>query len=206
MPWPALTNLNINDAITDSWVDNVISALLYLKGGDGQVELTPIGGNGLKLRGAAQTGLSIYTDEVFSGQNRNFAILNRFAARGQLDFLISTAEGGDPTGGTRVVAMTIDSAGVVRVTDGTPNLLRVHRHPYANQRHVESGQQTYTLGAETRSVSFTDAFSSAPSAVMHGSQVNGDEGKINSVSTTGFSLINNSGGTQVIGWITEGPD
>lgn len=106
------------------------------------------------------------------------------------------------------------------ITDGSGNFsvggnfraenggFRIHRHPYASERHMESGKTSIASNAFS-SVTFTNAFSVAPTitctveetdATQNGGNV------INSIGTTGFSVAQNSGVTHIVDYIVEGAD
>jgi len=95
--------------------------------------------------------------------------------------------------------------------------MRVHRHPYANERHIESGTVAVTTsgvnGSGTASVSFTDAFASDPVVVA----VNDRSGTpnafayISGLSTSSVTVgLQNTNGvgptTGAVAWIAEGQD
>lgn len=86
--------------------------------------------------------------------------------------------------------------------------MRVHRHPYGSDRHIESGRLTGTEsgGGFSGSVSFTDAYAAGPQVII-GAAGNYANWVLSSSSTTGFTW----GGSGPIGthdahWIAEGQD
>lgn len=86
---------------------------------------------------------------------------------------------------------------------------RVQRHPYVNERHMESGVVLVTNNTFA-SVSFTNAFASAPivvgSAVYTDPTSNGGH-VVNSITTTGFQISQNTGAATLnMNWIAEGVD
>lgn len=81
--------------------------------------------------------------------------------------------------------------------------LRVERHPYANNRHVESGSTAMTAGS--LSVTFTDAYAVAPAVVAISNASNLDL-FLSARSTTGCTITAAGASTQVICWIAEGQD
>lgn len=107
------------------------------------------------------------------------------------------------------------TAGAVLVQDalsfGVTSQMRGHRHPYANERHVETGTASnVTGGSNTNSsaLTFTSAFASAPVVVCDMQFNTGTNVRAAAPSTTGFTMYfsNSTGGTlTVIGnWIAEG--
>jgi hypothetical protein len=96
---------------------------------------------------------------------------------------------------------------------------RIHRHPYANERHLESGTVLITTGssvASSASASFTNAFAATP-VVMATAQWAGAGGAssnvpvaaVSSVSTTGCTVWGGPGNgwtNQPVAWLAEGQD
>lgn len=82
--------------------------------------------------------------------------------------------------------------------------LRVHRHPYGTDRHIESGQVSVPVGGQA--VVFTDAFASAPRVVV--SLVDNTDARVsaNSITTSGFTLVHDQGSNRTMAWIAEGAD
>jgi hypothetical protein len=119
---------------------------------------------------------------------------------------------------------TIDLADALRF--GNASTLRGHRHPYANDRHIESGTLSASLasGAVTNSSpTFTDAFASAPNVTVGffnqtdptGGNTSGNGNPaiawISALSTTGLTIYirnnSNSNPSTIVGyWIAEGQD
>lgn len=79
--------------------------------------------------------------------------------------------------------------------------LRAHRHPYANDRHIESGSVSLNAGA-SQSFTFAAAFAATPNAVT--AMTNDTPCIITALSTTGITIKNASTGTQTCYWIAEG--
>lgn len=98
---------------------------------------------------------------------------------------------------------------IAQVSGGTQ--MRAHRHPYGNDRHIESGIVTTSGGVAA--VSFTSAFSSTPAVVA---TIVGSAGSVGNyaatqgASTTGVTLLaistssGNASGTFSIHWHAEG--
>lgn len=118
-------------------------------------------------------------------------------------------------------AGTTDLINTLRFGNGST--LRGHRHPYSNDRHIESGSATASLAtsAETSaSVTFTDAYAVAPQIAVSGDSADGSAGNspimpvfvwATGVGTTGFTLRYRSGTntnpqTATARWISEGQD
>ncbi len=83
--------------------------------------------------------------------------------------------------------------------------MRVHRHPYANNRHIESGSGTGT-GSQTYSVTFTDAYGTAPRVVA---TLTSDAGTVVcalSILTTGCTIKHYGTNDLSSNWIAEGAD
>lgn len=115
---------------------------------------------------------------------------------------IKYLKGGD---GTVDLGAAVVNAGVVTSSDGTSRM-RVHRHPYASNRHIESGTVSFANVSATPSASFTDAFSSAPVVTCTG--LSGATAYPTSISTTGVtfgaSTWASTSGTSY--WMAEGAD
>lgn len=94
--------------------------------------------------------------------------------------------------------------------------MRVHRHPYGSDRHIESG--TLSAGALPNdsnvtigSVTFTDAFGGVPNlaAVVASASPGDDSAMYASLGATGFTATarnQNNGNTLTYSWIAEGSD
>ncbi len=84
--------------------------------------------------------------------------------------------------------------------------MRVHRHPYNSDRHIESGSASLNAG-NTSAITFTDAYASAPNVVFGSAFTNGD-GLIHgtSIATTGFTLRNGTAANGTCYWLAEGSD
>jgi hypothetical protein len=93
-------------------------------------------------------------------------------------------------------------AGSIQSFDGT-TLMRVHRHPYGNERHVESG----AIPAGGGTIGFTDAFAAAPRVTV-GFTTGGGTTYVSAVSTTGATFASSTWSSYSAGgdWIAEGRD
>jgi hypothetical protein len=81
--------------------------------------------------------------------------------------------------------------------------MRVHRHPFANHRHIESGSAAMTAGS--LSVTFADAYAVAPAVVAMSNAINLDL-FCSARTTTGCTITASGASTQTICWIAEGQD
>ncbi len=81
--------------------------------------------------------------------------------------------------------------------------MRVQRHPFANNRHIESASTAMTAGS--LSVTFTDAYSVAP-AVIALSNTDALSLLLSARNTTGCTITAAGASTQTICWIAEGQD
>lgn len=107
------------------------------------------------------------------------------------------------------VLLLAGSAGGVKA-----NGLSVHRHPYSNDRHIESGGVSVTTsganGSGSAAVSFTSAFSATPTVVASTQGVTPmSAGHTDSASTSGFTAyaanFNGTGpSTLTVNWHAEG--
>lgn len=90
--------------------------------------------------------------------------------------------------------------GNFRAENGT---FRIHRHPYGNERHIESG----AIPSGGGSISFTNAFALAP-AVAVGSGSGSGVAQVTAVSTTGATFAGVTWATYTASgyWIAEGVD
>lgn len=121
------------------------------------------------------------------------------------------------TGYTLTVAGQVGADAFIAYKDTAGSVMRTHRHPYANDRHIESGTVLITTGtnvAGSASASFTDAFASAP-VVMATAQFAGSapaggvSAFVASVSTTGVTVWGAPGSgwtSQPVAWLAEGAD
>lgn len=65
---------------------------------------------------------------------------------------------------------------------------------------LDSGSFTFTGGAASQAISFSTAFTSTPIVTTKSQNGQADQGTVTNVTSSGFTLTNNSGGTQQIGW------
>lgn len=85
---------------------------------------------------------------------------------------------------------------------------RVHTHPYANHRHIESGTASVVASA-TVTVTFTDAFAVAPVMTLGwtAGASGADKPYINTgPSTTGATIATTGSVAYTLHWIAEGQD
>lgn len=124
---------------------------------------------------------------------------------------VADNSGSDRVDVTVDVASSPTFSGTVTAAELVYNGMRAHRHPYANDRHVESGSVTTSGGVAA--VSFTSAFSSTPSVVatiVGSAGTSSNFAAIQSASTTGVTLLainlssGNASGTFTIHWHAEG--
>jgi hypothetical protein len=104
---------------------------------------------------------------------------------------------------------TVRTVAGALLCDASNGLMRVHRHPYANARHIESGVSSLAPGAAVV-VTFTDAFAAAP-AVTVSAAFAGATGtsyaSMDTVTTTSVRIINShASSTLAIHWHAEGQD
>lgn len=85
--------------------------------------------------------------------------------------------------------------------DNSGGTMRVQRHPYGGPRHMESGSAT--TPTNYLSVTFTDAFASAPNVVATGND-HYNTAISGTPTTTGCTVVNAA--TTAVWWIAEGPD
>ena len=103
-----------------------------------------------------------------------------------------------------------DFTAVNRFSDGV-TLMRPHRHPYANHRHIESGVYVNSSGSAHVSQTFTDPFSAEP-AVVGNIRDRDAHGSFSPVSISGtgfrFSVWDKDNNRIACGcyWIAEGQD
>lgn len=151
------------------------------------------------------------TFKYLRNANNNLQILNNAFSTSLVDVqdggLVTINAGGLtlPSGNTASVG-TLSAQTVVNYGG-----IRAHRHPYANDRHVESGNANSSSGGGV-SVTFTRAYSSAPQVVVatYGA-AGGVLAQLDSApATTGFtfSVWNGTAGTRQnainTGWHAEG--
>lgn len=195
MAWTTPTVRATGDLITASiWNGDLGDNLKYLHGDAGRVTIN----NGLKAASTAALGIPILeVNNTVAGKTFGFYLADDGVARFTFDGVLDNI-------------ITVDSSGVVKTGAA---LMRVHRHPFANDRHVESGKAAYTTngsGVATGSVTFTDAFTAAPVVCLTAEQTGANEVRafITAISTTGFSW-QTAGASAVSGnihWAAEGPD
>lgn len=93
------------------------------------------------------------------------------------------------------------------LSHGVATQTRAHRHPYGNDRHIESG-----ASAGGFSASFVDPYAAAANVAIGVTNANDSAwfklGFNGAPGTTGFSMINydNPGGGYAVRWIAEGVD
>lgn len=75
----------------------------------------PVGA--FKVQAAQVPVVHLYSDQLNSGQNRNWSIVSNYNAIGALEFDVSSAEGGNPMGNTK---MLISNSGNVGIGTTTP--------------------------------------------------------------------------------------
>lgn len=97
---------------------------------------------------------------------------------------------------------SIDATNGVRIIGVTSGNMRPQRHPYASDRHMESGAVNSTSPI---SVTYTDAFSSSAQIVATGNSSSGFA-FVSAIGTSGATLAFTGGGSQTVFWIAEGPD
>lgn len=91
--------------------------------------------------------------------------------------------------------------------DGTTSM-RVHRHPYTNHRHIETGQVAIGNAPASVSITFTDAFAATPAVIAMGGSPGGGLYR-SAVSTTGATIGSwtaASMSASTIHWYAEGND
>lgn len=164
------------------------------------------GANFLAFHGAAGTN---------SGTYRTFGYkASVFKADTAGGFVWATVANVNADNQALVQLATLDSSGIFtsnQLKDSSGGTMRVHRHPYANARHIESGSVTLGAGGGASvSITFTDAFSSPPNVIVVGTAGNGFP-YVSAVSTTGatftsFSSAPSTWGSQTVYWIAEGVD
>lgn len=106
--------------------------------------------------------------------------------------------------------LRVDANGV-NSHDGT-TLMRVQRHPYSNNRHIESGIESATDGA-TVDVTYASAFAALPMLQHKGYNTLDTAGStqhqdwnITAAGATGFSIQNQTGDSRHVHWLAEGAD
>lgn len=124
---------------------------------------------------------------------------------------VADNSGSDRVDVTVDVASSPTFSGTMTANEVVYNGMRAHRHPYANDRHVESGTATTSSGSV--GVTFTSAFSAAPHVAVG---IVGSGGSVSnfaaqqSAATTGVTLLainpasGNLSGSFNIHWIAEG--
>ncbi len=104
------------------------------------------------------------------------------------------------------VTLYRDAANVLKTDDDLVVVdMRVHRHPYAGRRHIESGSVAVAHASYT-DISFTNAYASAPVVVAIGDRQYSSF-YIDNITGSG-ARINNGHATDdaIAYWIAEGPD
>ena len=106
---------------------------------------------------------------------------------------------GDHGSGADMVVLGADGS-VKFGTDGA--LLRGHRHPYSNERHIEAGAASIT---NSGTISFTNAFGVTPSIHLT-PDTSGYGVYYSGAGPTGFTINTGTGVTKVPSWLAEGHD
>lgn len=177
----------------------------YHSSGNRSMELDPDG------QAAQLPRLNIFhaTGFVAAYLDRDHLMLNDTLLTRPAASTFSVRNAGDTAYGTLNAVLTDQSGGA----------MRVHRHPYANPRHIESGSVSVTTTGTAPtsgsvSVSFTDAFSAAPVVVCCADTSTGgtsyEFASANGTTTTGATLVvfapTAGPVTTKINWVAEGAD
>lgn len=182
---------------------------------------SPAGDFAPSLAGQAQQQIVNISGQVTAAALKNVdkaGVQQNADVRSALNFIdgsnasvtVADSSGNDRVDVTVAVASSPTFSGTVTANELVYNGMRAHRHPYSNDRHIESGVATTSSGVVA--VSFTSTFASTPHVTLgieSSSGVATHFPAYQSAGTTGVTVLSigldgNAAGSINVSWNAEG--